>query len=527
MHLAAIDIGTNSVKMIIVRVRADRSFEVIGREKAMVRLGARGLGGRKLTHRAMTAALDALATFARLAEVQRVDEVLAVATSATREAGNARAFLSAIRARTGIRTRVISGTEEARLIHLAATYGVRTDRPAVVIDIGGGSVEITHGPGHAPDLARSFPLGVIRLTEQYVSGDPLSRRDERRLERAILAEVDAFADRVVEAGMHEVIGTSGTILSLGAMAVALEQGDVPREIRNLRVSARSIRRLRRRLTAAPLAERLTMPGMDPRRADLSVAGVVLLDTLLTRLGTHQLTLCDLALREGLVLDYIRRDHGHIADVDREPDVRRRSVLELAARCRWEATHARQVARIAVRLFDLTQTVHGLSPAEREWLEYAGLLHDIGTHISYARHHRHSHYLIRYGDLRGFEPREVAVMALVALYHRRGRPRRGDAEFGALPRPLRRSVRVLAALLRLAESLDRSRQGAVRDLSWEPGDTAATLRITAVGDAELEAWAAARQIAPLERALGLRIRPVVASRDEAVTPPTRTQSKRAG
>lgn len=524
MRLAAIDIGTNSVKMIIVRVRADRSFTVIGSEKAMVRLGAHGLGGRKLTRRAMTAALEALTTFARLAEVQRVDEVLAVATSATREAPNARAFLNAVRNRTGIQPRVISGTEEARLIHLAATYGVRTDRPAVVLDIGGGSVEVTHGAGPVPGLACSFPLGVIRLTDQFVTEDPISRRTERQIASAVRDDVGTFAERVVAAGVHQVIGTSGTILSLGAMAIAQERGTVPRTLRNLRVPVRAIRRLRRRLTTAPLAERLSIPGMDPRRADLSVAGIILLDTLLTRLGAETLTLCDLALREGLVLDYLRRDQGHIADVDREPDVRRRSVLELAARCRWEAAHARHVARLALRLFDLTQAEHHLSPTEREWLEYAALLHDIGTHISYARHHRHSQYLITHGDLRGFEPHEVTVLGLVARYHRRGRPRREDADVDALPRRLRRAVRVLAALLRLAESLDRSHQSVVRDLAWVREKTGATLRISAGGDAELEAWAAARQSRPLERVLDLPIRVTVA-RAEAATPPGRTESRR--
>src|SRR5438445_459146 len=183
MRIAAIDIGTNSVHMIVVRVRGDLSFEVIDREKEMVRLGAGGLDGRALTPEAMHAALQVLSKFRRLAESHKVDEVIAVATSATREAENGGEFLQAITQQTGIRPRVISGTEEARLIHLAAVYGVSVPGEVVVIDIGGGSVEVTRGAGSAIELGKSFKLGVIRLTERFVQSDPIDSRDERTLVR--------------------------------------------------------------------------------------------------------------------------------------------------------------------------------------------------------------------------------------------------------------------------------------------------------------------------------------------------------
>src|SRR5881296_3677261 len=193
MRLAAIDIGTNSVHMIVVQVRPDLSFEVIDREKEMVRLGAGGLDGRKLTPDAMHAALQVLSKFRRLAESHRVDQVIAVATSATREAENGGEFLQAVTQQTGIRPRVISGTEEARLIHLAAVYGVGMQADAaVVIDIGGGSVEVTRGAGPTVELARSFKLGVIRLTERFVKSDPLERRDERKLVRHIESDAGRY-----------------------------------------------------------------------------------------------------------------------------------------------------------------------------------------------------------------------------------------------------------------------------------------------------------------------------------------------
>src|SRR5688572_15368404 len=201
MRLAAIDIGTNSVHMIVVRVRPDFSFEVIDREKEMVRLGAGGLDGKKLTHEAMTAALQALSKFERLARSHQVDEILAAATSATREAENGAEFLAAIERQTGIRPRVISGTEEARLIHLAAVYGVDVNRgAAVVIDIGGGSVEITLGNAKKLQLGRSFKIGVIRLTERFVKSDPLAPRDERRLSRHISREISGHVGAIAESG---------------------------------------------------------------------------------------------------------------------------------------------------------------------------------------------------------------------------------------------------------------------------------------------------------------------------------------
>ncbi len=390
MRIAAIDIGTNSIHMIVVQVRQDLSFEVIDREKDMVRLGAGGLDGRSLTPTAITSALHTLTKFKRLAESHKVDEIIAAATSATREADNGGDFIAEVDRETGIRIKVISGTEEARLIHMAAGYGVDIgSSPAVVVDIGGGSVEVTLGTANHLTLGKSFKTGVIRLTERFVKTDPLDRHDERRLAKFINREMGTYLDQLAGRGFDRLIGTSGTILSLGTMAVADASGEAPDDVRNRRVSAKALRRLRKRLVEADIAERLRVPAMDPRRADLSVAGSVLFDTIVRRLGADEFTLCDLALREGLVLDYIRRNSARIRKVERYPDVRRRSVIELGERCRYWSEHAQQVARIALNIFDQTRSVHGLTDTEREWLEYGSLLHDIGVHISYERHHRHS------------------------------------------------------------------------------------------------------------------------------------------
>src|SRR4051812_43499283 len=505
MRIAAIDIGTNSVHMIVVQVRPDLSFEVIDREKDMVRLGAGGLDGRSLTPSAMAAALQTLTKFRRLAESRKVDEIVAAATSATREADNGGDFIAEVARQTGIRIRVISGTEEARLIHMAACYGVDVGAStAVVIDIGGGSVEVTLGKATKIAQGRSFKVGVIRLTERFVKSDPLSGRDERRLVKHLNREMGAYLDQLAAAGFERVIGTSGTILSLGALALT----DTPAEsteLRNQRVSVKAIHKTRKRLVDADIAERLQMPGLDPRRADLNVAGSILLDTILRRLGAVDLTLCDLALREGLVLDYIHRNTARIRKVERYPDVRRRSVIELAERCGYWAEHAQHVARLALSMSDQTRSVHGLTDREREWLEYAALLHDIGVHISYDRHHRHSYYLIKNGDLRGFDPQEIEVIALVARYHRQATPKKSHEGYGDLSGSLRTTVRVLSAIVRLAEGLDRSHAQALAGIDLFPRGDDYLARLRANGDAELELWAAHRHVAPLEQELALPIR----------------------
>jgi exopolyphosphatase / guanosine-5'-triphosphate,3'-diphosphate pyrophosphatase len=527
MRIAAIDIGTNSIHMIVVQVRQDLSFEVIDREKDMVRLGAGGLDGRSLTPTAMTSALHTLTKFKRLAESHKVDEIIATATSATREADNGGDFIAQVDRETGIRIKVISGTEEARLIHMAACYGVDVgSSPAVVVDIGGGSVEVTLGTANHLTLGKSFKAGVIRLTERFVKTDPLDRHDERRLAKFINREMGTYLDQVAGRGFDRLIGTSGTILSLGTMAVADASGEAPDDVRNRRVSAKALRRLRKRLVEADIAERLRVPAMDPRRADLSVAGSVLFDTIVRRLRADEFTLCDLALREGLVLDYIRRNSARIRKVERYPDVRRRSVIELGERCRYWSEHAQQVARIALNIFDQTRSVHGLTDTEREWLEYGSLLHDIGVHISYERHHRHSYYLIKNGDLRGFSPQEIEVMALIARYHRQATPKKSHEGYGDLSGSLRRTVKALSSMVRLAEGLDRSHAQALTGLDLYPRGDDYLARLRATGDAELELWAAHRHVAPLEEVLGKPIRFEVAGNDYKERPAHAEQADHA-
>ena len=503
MRIAAIDVGSNSVHMIVCAIRPDLSFEVVDREKDMIRLGAGALGRGRLPEANITAALESLAKFKRLAESHRVDEMVVAATSAVREAENGGDLITQARRLLNLRVRVISGLEEARLIHLAAAYaiGIGSER-AVTIDIGGGSTEITLGTAARMEAGRSFKLGAIRLAERFADHDPLSRTDEGRLVRYILREAAGYLTQLRRRGFRRVIGTSGTIQALGSIALGADSADGDR--RRVVIPRDHLSRVRRRLVAMSLDDRLQLPGLDPRRADLAPVGAILLDTILDRLGAGEITLCDFALREGLVLDYIKRNSRHIRTAERYPDVRRRSVMELAERCHYWPDHAQQVARLALGIFDATRKRHGLGAREREWLEYGALLHDIGTLISYNAHHKHAYYLIRHGELRGFDPEEIEVIGLVARYHRQATPKRTHVGYGALRRPLRRAIKVLGACVRLAEGLDRSHAQVIAGVDVESTDDGLRIRLRTNGDAELELWAAARHAAPLARLLDATI-----------------------
>jgi len=506
MRIAAIDLGSNSFHMVVVEVQASGGFQVIGREKEMVRLGASTLSRGRLPAAAMARGLEALAKYKQLARTQRVDKVLAVATAAIREASNGEEFLDRVGRETGIWPKAISGDEEGRLIYLAALHSVHLEgRRALVVDIGGGSVELALGAGRRLEDVASEKLGVIRMTEAFVHSDPLSAKDEARLVAHAESVLSGGGTRLREAGFDCAVGTSGTVLGLGALALNMESEAPPETLHHVTVKAEAIHAVRKRLVASDMRTRLKMPGMDARRADIIVAGAVVLDTILDRLGVQELTLCEWSLREGILLDYI---HGHprsLARAEAYPDVRRRSVVALGERCAYDEAHAARVAALAVSLYDQTAALHGLGVEERALLDYAALLHDVGRHISYPGHHKHSYYLIKNGDLKGFDPVEIEVIANVARYHRRGQPRRKHAGYGQLSKDLRRVVRVLAGFLRVADALDRSHRQAVRKVIVTRRVGGLRIACETSGNSELEMWGVPRRTSLLEKELGHAIR----------------------
>jgi exopolyphosphatase/guanosine-5'-triphosphate,3'-diphosphate pyrophosphatase len=510
VRLAAVDVGSNSVHMVVADVSGTGHVQVVDRVKEMVRLGRHAFTSGRLAAPAMDLAVHALGTFARLARARGVERVGAVATSAVREARNGRAFVERLRRETGFPIRIIPGVEEARLIFHAARHALGLDGgPHLLVDVGGGSVELVLVQDGRPLWLRSLRLGVARLTDAFLADDPPTGGQLRRLERHLDDELGPLLARVRHAGVHRAVGTSGTINTLVAMGRAARGAD-PARLHGARISAADVARLRRRILAVGPAKRAELPGMDAKRVDLMPAAAVLVDVVLRASGVDELVACTWALREGLLLELAGAPAGRRT----APwDARRRSVEALARKFAGDNAHGQQVARIALALFDATARPLRLDAAARERLEYAALLHDVGHAIDHDRHHRHTHYLIANAELLGFEPEEIAIIAHAARGHRKQAPKTDDAELGHLSSRARQEIRALAALLRLADALDRTRFGVVRHLEAVLAPDGLELRIDAGGgDAELERWSAARRQDLLERLLR---RPVVIRLVDAV------------
>jgi exopolyphosphatase/guanosine-5'-triphosphate,3'-diphosphate pyrophosphatase len=502
VKLAAIDIGSNSIHMIVIETTGELSFEVLDREKEMVFLGRSVFEHGRLSPAAIERGLEAITKLDTLARRHAVDEVRAVATAAVREADNGAELLRAVAERTGIVARVISGTEEARTIHMAVRSAIDLGaRRGLVVDIGGGSLELMAGDARTLRLARSLKLGVQRLRARFGEG-ALGKRERRELERLVDELARDAVHAALDIGVETVIGTSGTVLALGQAAHRLAGGAAWTTATGQRVSLEALARLRDRLIGIAPAERATLDGIDAKRADSLHVGAVLLCRLLELARASELTLCEFSLREGIVIDWLERRASAQATVT---DIRRRSVLELARRCGQDGPHSEHVAELALVLFDQTRELHRLDAADRKLLEYAALLHEIGQHIGYEGRDRHAAYIIANADLRGFNQLDRSVIALCARYHLKARPRRRDPELAALPSDRRRAVRVLSALLRIADGLDRSHHQLIGTLHCTHDERDVVIRAEARGDADLEIWSARRSAGLLERALRRRLR----------------------
>lgn len=501
MKLAAIDIGTNSIHLVVVELDGP-AFHVIDREKSMVRLGLGMFGEMRLTERAFKEGVEVMVRYAKLAESRGVEEILAVATSATREADNGTEFLNAIFDATGVMPRVISGTEEARLIFLGVRHAIDLGRErGLVIDIGGGSVEVTVGDDKEVLMGQSMRLGVQRLLHRQGGAQPLGTRERYELSgyvQGVAAEVLAEAKRFAAT---RFVGTSGTIRTLGEAAHLLAGGAPLRSFNAHVVKRRDLRELVKRLCESDAAKRAKMPGVGEARADTVHLGGVLLLELLETLGADELTLCDSSLREGVIWDYIERHGVHVVPHRVSTDPRRRSVLELMRKYGREDPREFHIAVLALSLFDQTRERHELGGAERELLEYAALLHGVGRHIDYENREQHSRYVIRNSSLRGFTEDEIELLGLIALYHRGPRPRRKDRRLARLPRAEQRRVSVLAGVLRLAVALDRGHSQLVRRLRVEAHEGELAVMIDGPGDLALELWAGRDKLEPLAKALG--------------------------
>lgn len=501
VRIAAIDIGSNSIRQIIADVSPDGAIRVVDEMKAAPRLGEGVSATGRLSERSMRDALDALVRMALLNRRMGATRVEAVATSAVRDAENGDELLAAIREATGLRVRVLSGEEEASLsLRSAQAHFDLGSGRAVVMDIGGGSLELALSADGLVDGLLSFPYGTVRLTEQFLTPDA-GRGGLDALRRTVRA---GLRERLSRRDWHgaQVIGAGGTFTSLAGVVLARQGMTGAPSVNGTIVRRAELEHVLDTLQGLAPAERQQVPGLSAQRADIIVAGLAVAAEVLARLEARQLVVSAFGIREGLLLEA-----AHVAPVIADPGAARdRSVRQLAERSHYEEPHARQVQRLALELFDALARRLRLSAEDRRALADAALLHDIGYHINFEAHHKHSYHLIVHADLLGMTPAERMVVANVARYHRGARPKGSHRGYGALDRGLRRRIRRLAAILRVADGLDRGHAGAVDHLRvrWRPG----VLRITAFPVAgaalRLELWGASRKGDLLERVTGRRV-----------------------
>jgi exopolyphosphatase/guanosine-5'-triphosphate,3'-diphosphate pyrophosphatase len=474
----------------------------------MVRLGSGSGDMKRLAPEAIERGVRALERLVRLAAVHDAD-VHAVATSAVREAENADVFLERARTEAGVEVEVISGVEEARLIHLGVLQAVPVfDRRLVLIDIGGGSTEILVGERGESLAAGSLKLGAIRLSRRFFRGTRLHPGAVQACRRHVRSALTPMVREVERRGFEVAIASSGTAETIAAMAQAHRGEPPPRTFDNFVLAAAEVRRAVADLAAADtVAERRRLPGMDPNRADIILGGAIVLEQAVEALGIEELVISGNALREGALLDAASRRGG--STLHHLRDLRRRSVLHLAEAMDDDLAHSARTASLALELFDVLGRWHRLGDDSRELLEAAALLANVGLFVSHSEHHKHSYYLIRHSDrLAGFTDHEIELIALVARYHRKSAPKPKHAEFARLRPADQQRVRALAGILRIAIALDRSHDGRVGSVAVASANGAGALRLHVApadgADIALELETAQERKDLLEDVLGHRV-----------------------
>ncbi len=483
------DIGTNSVRLLLVRVNANHSYATLTSQKEVVRLGEGEFVDQYLQPEAMDRAVLVCRTFADLSRSYGAEEIIAFATSAARDAKNQNEFIRRLRHEAKLDVRVISGKEEARLIYLGVSNGVHLgDKQAAFIDVGGGSTEVIAGDQNQYQFLGSLNLGAVRLTSLFFLPDentPVASERYALIQRYVRNASVRTLQQMRPYHFDVAFGSSGTAENLTDIAMrtlhnrARQREDI--------LTHRDLTQVIELLCSLPLEARRKVAGINPERADIIIAGAAIIDTLMQDLGLPELRIIsERGLREGLLADYLAR-RGHVV---RGMSVRERSVLQLGRTCGFDETHAHHIAHLALELFDSAQKagLHRLEARERELLQYAALLHDVGAFLSYNNHHVHTYYLIRNAELLGFDQSEIALMATAALFHRKSIPTKKRAELAELAKPARHAVQVLSVLLRLSEALDRSHAGIIKQVKLRAvNKNRVDLEIHATQDCQLELW----------------------------------------
>jgi exopolyphosphatase / guanosine-5'-triphosphate,3'-diphosphate pyrophosphatase len=513
VRLAVLDVGSNTVHLVVVDGQPDGTFAPVARERETLRLAEAAFPAMLLPAAAVEQLTATVARMRDCADELAADALVGFATSAIREARNGVEALGQVREETGVTVAVLPGAEEARLTYLAARrWTAFSARRLLVVDIGGGSLEVATGEHDRPDLAESLPLGASRLSRRFARSDPADPDDLVALRVHALALLGPLAERV-RAHDHEVVcATSKTFRNLGEVARALPEAPTPPHAFGFAgINGQTAPVLTREtmdvvagyLATTTARQRSRLAGLDTLRAGTIVAGSQVAALVMQAFGLEQLVLAPWALREGVILRELdRRDQGPPEPPDSPR--RRRAVLDFARRHAWDEAHCRRVTTLALSLFDQTCALHELGPAERGLLEVAGLLHDVGYAVSHAAHHKHSLYLIGNADLDGFTPRERALVANVARYHRKALPADRHGEYMALDDHDRTLVRRLAALLRLADGLDADHFQVVEAVTVVDRGDHLRLELRARDLPDLDMWAAERNGDLFELEFGRRV-----------------------
>jgi exopolyphosphatase / guanosine-5'-triphosphate,3'-diphosphate pyrophosphatase len=466
--LAAIDIGTNSIHTVIVQIKPDLpAFSIVGREKDTVRLGDRDKATGNLTEDAMVRSIEALHRHQEMAKSLGATQIIAVATSATREAPNGRAFIDRIDAELGLKVDLISGQEEARRIYLGVLSGIEfNNTPRIMIDIGGGSTELILGDSEEPRTLSSTKIGAVRLSVELVKSDPISDSEFAYLQAYVRGQLERPIDDIksqLQAGEKpQMVGTSGTIETVAMIIARDKTGSLPSRLNGFQLNLKDVKTLIHKLRRLNNSDRAQLAGMSERRAEIIIPGAVVLQEAMLMLGMESLTFCERSLREGLIVDWMLT-HGLIEDRLRyQSSIKERSTLKIADKYGVDLLHSQQVAKFAVEIFDYMQTVrlHHLDENARRYLWSAAVLHNSGHFVSHSSHHKHSYYLIRYGELLGYNELEIEIIANIARYHRKAIPKKKHDTYQNLPKSHRLIISQLGAILRVAIALDRRMIGAV-------------------------------------------------------------------
>ena len=506
MLLGAIDVGTNSIHLIVVEL--DPRFgtsRTILKAREMVRLGGgEALARGYLSKKAVQRGVSAIAKFAESARRAGALDIRAVATSAVREASNRDEFLSAVRAASGVEVDVLDDVEEARLIHLGVSRGFPLGgQTACIFDIGGGSTEFIVGDETRPFFLQSVRIGSLRLFEEYLSDERATPRGYRELDAVVRETLGPVAARLADYQFDTLIGTSGTVLGLAALDAAANA--LPSQRAHgyvLRLDR--VRALYDVMSKMTPLERRKMPGMNPRRSDIIVAGATIVIAVMEMLGRSELVVSERALREGIVVDYLERNIAVARKVGDERAQRFDEAHALARRFGQMGVHETHVAALALQIFDGLLDVHRFEPADRDVLFAAALVHDVGRAIAISSHHKHGAYIVRNAGMPGWRAEEIETIASLVRYHRKSAPKPTHAEWANASPASRAKIEGLAALLRIADGLDRRHLGVVSSVSIrkEPGEI--VFELDALQDVEDEMASAAFKADLFARTFGVNV-----------------------